>query len=60
MEVRIRGVLVKKHLKPRPDVPQFQLVMLCVGFRTELLNRIFDVTCYGFHNQFKLLGQVQD
>ena len=53
-------MLVKKHLKPRPDVPQFQLVMLCIGFRTQLLNRIFDVICYGFHNQFKLLGQVQD
>jgi hypothetical protein len=33
--------------------------MLCVGLRTQLLNRIFDVI-NGFHNQFKLFETVQD
>lgn len=55
-----RGMLVQEHLEPGPHVLQFYLVTLRIGFRTELLNRIFDVIYYGFHNQVKLLDPVHD
>jgi hypothetical protein len=45
---------VQVRLKPRPHVPQFYLVTLCASFRTYLLNRRFNVVCYGFHDQTTL------